>query len=205
MSDFATTQELLAAFAAGHPVIIVDDEDRENEGDLIMPADLITPDIITFMAKECSGLICLAIEPSIAQRLQLELIGKRDNSRFDTAFLMPIEAKTGVSTGISAHDRVRTIKVAVDPNSAAQDLATPGHMFPILAHKDGLEGRQGHTEAGVYLAQKAGCTGAAVICEIMSEDGTMSRLPELQAFAAKWNLKIGTIDSLRKASDKEAA
>lgn len=205
MSDFATLAEMIAEFKAGRPVIIVDDEARENEGDLVMPADMITPDIITFMAKECSGLICLTMDLEMADRLGLKLIGKRDNKYFDTAFLMPIEAKEGVTTGISAADRAHTIKVAVNPESTPSHLATPGHVFPILAHKDGLAGRQGHTEASVELAHKAGCSNAAVICEIMKEDGTMARLPDLQAFARHWSLKIGTIDSMLASSDKEAA
>ena len=203
--EFAQLSVLLSAMRAGKPVIIIDDENRENEGDLVIPADLITPAIVAFMAKEASGLICLAMHPDIADRLGLSLIGNRDNQFFDTAFLMPIEAKQGVTTGISAADRAHTIKVAVDPASTPNDIATPGHVFPIRAHPQGLQGRQGHTEAGVFLAQQMGCNPAAVICEIMNEDGTMARLPQLIEFARKWDLPIGTIADMCTRENKEAA
>lgn len=192
----ASLSQLLDSFQAGRPVVITDDEGRENEGDLIMPADLITPDIITFMAKKASGLICLAINQEIADRLGLELIGKRDNAHFDTAFLTPIEAKEGVTTGISAADRVQTIKTAVNPQSMGDDIATPGHIFPVLGHKGGLQSRQGHTEAGIFLAEQAGCSSAAVICEIMNEDGTMARGTDLELFAKRWSLQLASIESL---------
>lgn len=201
----ASLAQLIESFNAGRPVIITDDEGRENEGDLIIPADLITPDIITFMAKKASGLICLAIDKEIADRLELELIGKRNNTHFDTAFLTPVEAKQGVTTGISAADRAHTIKVVANPKSSVADIATPGHMFPVLAHEGGLQARQGHTEAGIYLAQATGCSNAAVICEIMNEDGTMARGHDLEIFAKRWDLQMASIESLMRDMHKNEA
>ncbi len=192
----ASLSQLLESFEAGRPVIITDSESRENEGDLIMPADLITPDIITFMAKKGSGLVCLALDKEIADRLELSLIGKRDNVEFDTSFLMPIEAKTNVTTGISSADRAHTIKMAIDPSTTPNDIATPGHVFPVLAHEGGLSARQGHTEAGVYLSKAMGLSGAAVMCEIINEDGTMARRDDLEIFARRWDLRMGSIESL---------
>lgn len=202
---FSSVAELIADIKAGRPVILVDDEGRENEGDLIVAAEFATPEQIAFMAKEGSGLICLALAPTIADRLGLQLIGKRDNAHHDTAFLMPIEAKTGVTTGISAADRARTIAVAIDPASTPSDLATPGHVFPLRAHAGGVVVRRGHTEAAVELCRLAGLAHAAVICEIMNEDGTMSRRPVLEEFCAKWGVKIGTIDALVSFLHVEAA
>lgn len=181
---------------AGKPVIIVDDEDRENEGDLIIAAEKATPENINFMAREGRGLICLPMERAMVERLGLELMGRGNNSRHKTAFTVSIEAKEGVTTGISAADRARTIAVAIDPASSSDDIATPGHVFPLLARDGGVLVRAGHTEAAVDLAKLAGFSGAGVICEIMNDDGTMARLPDLTGFARRHGLKIGTIADL---------
>lgn len=196
MSAFAGIPDLIADLKNGRPIVLVDDENRENEGDIVIAAQFATPQVIAFMAKEGSGLICLALAPEIADRLELQLIGKRDNAHHDTSFLMPIEAKTGVTTGISAADRARTIAAAIDPNNGPADIATPGHVFPIRAHDNGVKGRRGHTEAGVELCRLAGLIPAAVICEIMNEDGTMARRPQIEVFAKRWGLKTGAIANL---------
>jgi 3,4-dihydroxy 2-butanone 4-phosphate synthase/GTP cyclohydrolase II len=195
-SALSSIEDIVADLRAGKPVILVDDEDRENEGDLIIAAEMATPEAINFMAKEGRGLICLPMERAMAQRLGLELMGRGDNSRHKTAFTVSIEAKEGVTTGISAADRSHTIKTAIDPKSTANDIATPGHVFPLLARDGGVLVRAGHTEAAVDLAKMAGFSGAGVICEIMNDDGTMARLPDLAQFAQKHGLKIGTIAAL---------
>ena len=197
-TDFliSTPEEIIAEFKAGRPAIIVDDENRENEGDLVIPAECITPEIITFMAKQCSGLICLAMEPSMIKRLGLERIGKGDNAHHQTAFTVSIEAKAGITTGISAADRTKTILDAVNSETKAEDIATPGHIFPLIANSEGVLAREGHTEAAVDFAKLAGYSGAVVICEIMKDDGTMARFLDLQLFAKKYNLKMGTIADL---------
>lgn len=195
-SEISSAEDIIAEARAGRPVILMDDEGRENEGDLIVPAECITPEIIAFMAKQGSGLICLAMESEMIDRLDLALIGKRDNTVHKTAFAMPIEAKKGITTGISAADRVQTIKTAIDPNTCADDIATPGHVFPLRAVGGGVLERDGHTEAAVDIAKLAGFSGAGVICEIMKDDGTMARFLDLCVFAKKHSLKLGTIADL---------
>ncbi len=192
----ATIEEALEDIRAGKIVIVTDDEDRENEGDLVMAAEKVTPEAINFMAKYGRGLICLALPPEDVERLQLPLQPRRHGSRFDTAFTVSIEARYGVTTGISAYDRAHTIKVAIDPESGPEDIVTPGHVFPIRAREGGVLVRAGHTEASVDLARLAGLKPAGVICEIMNDDGSMARMPDLEKFAAKHGLKIITIRDL---------
>ncbi len=174
----------------GKMVILVDDEDRENEGDLVAAAELITPEIVNFMATEGRGLICLSLTEKRADELDLPLMVSDNSSSFGTAFTVSIEARKGVTTGISVADRARTIQVAVDDNSVAYDLARPGHVFPLRAKKGGVMVRTGQTEGSVDLARLAGLKPAGVICEVMNADGTMSRMPELEVFAEKHDLKI---------------
>lgn len=195
-SPIARVEEIIAEIRSGRPVIIVDDEDRENEGDLIIAAQMATPENINFMAKEGRGLICLPMEREMVERLGLELMGRGDNARHKTAFTVSIEAKEGVTTGISAADRAQTIRTAINPASGPQSIATPGHVFPLLARDGGVLVRAGHTEAAVDLAKLAGFSGAGVICEIMNDDGSMARLPDLMTYAKKHGLKIGTIADL---------
>ena len=192
----ATIEEALEDIKAGRMVIVTDDEDRENEGDLVMAAEKVTPEAINFMAKYGRGLICLALPPEDVERLQLPLQPRRHGSRFDTAFTVSIEARYGVTTGISAYDRAHTIKVAIDPKSGPEDIVTPGHVFPIRAREGGVLVRAGHTEASVDLARLAGLKPAGVICEIMNDDGSMARMPDLEKFAEKHGLKIITIRDL---------
>ncbi len=192
----ATIEEALEDIRAGQMVIVTDDEDRENEGDLVLAAEKVTPEAINFMAKYGRGLICLALPPEDIERLQLPLQPRRHGSRFDTAFTVSIEARYGVTTGISAYDRAHTIKVAIDENSGPEDIVTPGHVFPIRAREGGVLVRAGHTEASVDLARLAGLKPAGVICEIMNDDGTMARMPDLEKFAKKHGLKIITIRDL---------
>ena len=167
----------------GRMFILVDHEERENEGDLVIPAQMAGPDAINFMAKYGRGLICLAITQERAEHLGLELMSRKNQTRHQTAFTVSIEAKHGVSTGISAHDRARTISVAIDPNSRPDDIVTPGHVFPLVARDGGVLVRTGHTEAAVDIARLAGLNPSGVICEIMNDDGTMARLPDLVKFA----------------------
>ncbi|MEX8498289.1 MAG: bifunctional 3,4-dihydroxy-2-butanone-4-phosphate synthase/GTP cyclohydrolase II [Leptothrix ochracea] len=188
--------ELVAELAAGRMVILVDEEDRENEGDLVMAADRVTPEAINFMAKHGRGLICLTLTRERCEHLRLPPMAPRNGTKHGTAFTVSIEAATGVTTGISAADRARTIQVAVDRASTAADLVQPGHIFPLQAQDGGVLMRAGHTEAGCDLSRMAGLKPAAVICEIMSDDGTMARLPELIVFAKTHGLKIGTIADL---------
>ena len=192
----SSIDEILIDMKAGKPVIIVDDEDRENEGDVIIAAEMASPENINFLAREARGLICLPMEEAMIKRLGLELMGRGDNTHHRTAFTVSIEAKEGVTTGISAADRSRTILTAIDPASGPQDIATPGHVFPLIAREGGVLVRAGHTEAAVDLARMAGFSGAGVICEIMNDDGTMARLPDLLIFAQKHGLKVGTIADL---------
>ena len=180
----------------GRMFIMVDDEERENEGDLIIPAQMATPDAINFMAKFGRGLICLALTGERVNTLELPAMSRRNGSRHQTAFTISIEAREGVTTGISASDRARTISVAIDPSKGPADIASPGHVFPLEARAGGTLVRAGHTEAAVDLARIAGLNPSGVICEIMNEDGTMSRLPDLIAFAQHHGLKIGTIADL---------
>jgi len=188
--------ELVAELAAGRMVILVDEEDRENEGDLVLAADHVTPEAINFMARFGRGLICLTLTNERCERLHLPPMASRNGTKHGTAFTVSIEAAEGVTTGISAADRARTVKAAVAKDAKASDLVQPGHIFPLQAQDGGVLMRAGHTEAGCDLAAMAGCTPAAVICEIMKDDGTMARLPDLEIFAREHGLKIGTIADL---------
>jgi len=192
----ANISEAIEDIRAGKFIIIVDDESRENEGDLAMPAEKVTPEAINFMAKHGRGLICLPIIGQRLDELGIPLMVTNNTSRYSTAFTVSIEAKTKVTTGISAFDRAQTIKTVLDPNTKAGDLAQPGHIFPIRAREGGVLVRAGHTEAIVDLAKLAGLYPAGVICEIMDEDGTMARLPQLEEMASKFALKIVTITDL---------
>ena len=189
-------EEILADMKAGRMVILVDEEDRENEGDLVLAADHVTSDAINFMARFGRGLICLTLTPERCERLRLPPMVARNGTKMGTAFTVSIEAAQGVTTGISAADRARTVQAAVAANARPEDLVQPGHIFPLQAAAGGVLMRAGHTEAGCDLAAMAGLTPAAVICEIMKDDGTMARLPDLQLFAAAHGLKIGTIAGL---------
>ena len=180
----------------GKMFILVDHEDRENEGDLVIPAEKVTPEIINFMATYGRGLICLALTSDRLDSLGLPLMAASNSSRHETAFTVSIEAREGVTTGISAHDRAKTISVAIDSNSGAQDIATPGHVFPLRARNGGVLVRAGHTEAAVDIARLANLNGSGVICEIMNDDGTMARLSDLITFSTTHNLKVGTISDL---------
>ncbi len=189
-------EEVIEDARNGRMFILVDAEERENEGDLVIPAQMATPDAINFMAKHGRGLICLALTPERAKQLRLELMSRSNRSRHSTAFTVSIEAREGVSTGISAHDRAHTISVAIDPTKDYRDVMTPGHVFPLLAKEGGVLVRAGHTEAAVDLARLAGLYPSGVICEIMNDDGTMARLPDLVTFAQTHDLKIATIADL---------
>lgn len=192
----SSVEEIIEDARNGKMFILVDHEDRENEGDLVIPAQWATPDAINFMAKHGRGLICLAMTSKRIEELGLELMSTNNSSRHETAFTVSIEAREGVTTGISAADRARTVAVAIDGTKGAQDIATPGHVFPLRAKDGGVLVRAGHTEAAVDVSRLAGLNAAGVICEIMNEDGSMSRLPELVAFAQLHGLKIGTISDL---------
>jgi 3,4-dihydroxy 2-butanone 4-phosphate synthase / GTP cyclohydrolase II len=188
--------ELVAELAAGRMVILVDEEDRENEGDLVLAADHVSPEAINFMAKHGRGLICLTLTRERCERLHLTPMATRNGTVHGTAFTVSIEAATGVTTGISAADRARTVQAAVARDAKASDLVQPGHIFPLQAQDGGVLMRAGHTEAGCDMAAMAGLSPAAVICEIMNDDGTMARLPDLEVFAREHGLKIGTIADL---------
>jgi 3,4-dihydroxy 2-butanone 4-phosphate synthase / GTP cyclohydrolase II len=189
-------EDIVADMAAGKMVILVDEEDRENEGDLVLAADHVTAEAINFMARFGRGLICLTLTKDRCEYLKLPPMATRNGTKHSTAFTVSIEALEGVTTGISAADRARTVQVAVAKASKADDLVQPGHVFPLQAVDGGVLMRAGHTEAGCDLAAMAGCSASAVICEIMKDDGTMARLPDLQLFAAEHGLKIGTIADL---------
>jgi 3,4-dihydroxy 2-butanone 4-phosphate synthase/GTP cyclohydrolase II len=189
-------EDIVADMRAGRVVILVDEEDRENEGDLVLAADHVTAEAINFMARFGRGLICLTLTRERCEHLRLPPMAARNGAKHSTAFTVSIEAKEGVTTGISAADRARTVQAAVAKNARADDLVQPGHIFPLQAVDGGVLMRAGHTEAGCDLAAMAGCSPAAVICEIMKDDGTMARLPDLQLFAAEHGLKIGTIADL---------
>ena len=189
-------EEIVAEMRAGRIVILVDEEDRENEGDLVLASDHVTPEAINFMARHARGLICLTLSREMCERLNLPPMVARNGGKYSTAFTVSIEAAEGVTTGISAADRSRTVQAAVARDAVASDLVQPGHIFPLQAVDGGVLMRAGHTEAGCDLAEMAGCSPASVICEIMNEDGTMARLPDLQIFAAEHGLKIGTIAAL---------
>ena len=192
----SSIEEAIEEFRNGRMVVLVDDEERENEGDLVIPAQLATPETINFMAKHGRGLICLALTPERCHELGLELMPKRNESRHDTAFTVSIEAREGVTTGISASDRSRTIMAAIDPASGPHDIVSPGHVFPLMARDGGVLVRAGHTEAGVDMARLAGLNPSAVICEIMNDDGTMARMTDLQAFAQLHAVKVASISDL---------
>ncbi|MFC3051166.1 3,4-dihydroxy-2-butanone-4-phosphate synthase [Kordiimonas pumila] len=195
-SFLSPIEDVIEDARSGRMYILVDDEDRENEGDLIIPAEMATPEAVNFMAMHGRGLICLPLSRSRVEELGLDLMSKNNQSRHETAFTTSIEAKTGVTTGISAADRARTIEVAIDPAMSKEDIATPGHVFPLIARDGGVLVRAGHTEAAVDISRLAGLNPSAVICEIMNEDGTMARLPDLVEFAKKHSLKVATIRDL---------
>jgi 3,4-dihydroxy 2-butanone 4-phosphate synthase/GTP cyclohydrolase II len=194
--SISTTQEIVAELRAGRMVILVDEEDRENEGDLILAAEFVTPEAINFMARFGRGLICLTLTEARCEQLNLPMMTTRNGTSYGTNFTVSIEAAEGVTTGISAADRARTVQAAVARHARATDIVQPGHIFPLKAQRGGVLMRAGHTEAGCDLAELAGLIPAAVICEIMKDDGTMARLPDLMEFAAEHHLKIGSIADL---------
>ena len=200
MSEFgeflSPIEDVIEDARNGRMFILVDAEDRENEGDLVIPAQMATPDAVNFMAKYGRGLICLSLNQERAEDLNLELMSTNNLSRHQTAFTVSIEAKEGISTGISAHDRARTISVAIDQSKGIDDIVSPGHVFPLVARDGGVLVRAGHTEAAVDIARLAGLYPAGVICEIMNDDGTMARLPDLVKFAQYHGLKVATIADL---------
>ncbi len=189
-------EEVIEDIKAGKMIILVDDEDRENEGDLCMAAEAVTPEAINFMATHGRGLICLAMSPDIIEQLELPMMVRDNKSPYGTGFTISIEARTGVTTGISAADRARTIEAAVAPDARPSDIISPGHVFPLRARKGGVLVRTGQTEGSVDLARLAGMRTAGIICEIMNDDGTMARMPDLEKFAAEHDLKIATIADL---------
>ncbi|MBF0213295.1 MAG: bifunctional 3,4-dihydroxy-2-butanone-4-phosphate synthase/GTP cyclohydrolase II [Magnetococcales bacterium] len=193
---FDPIEEVLESFRQGRMVILVDDEDRENEGDFVIPAEFATAEVVNFMAMHGRGLICLALTGDRVRQLQLPLMVSDNHAQFKTAFTVSVEAKTGVTTGISAHDRARTVAVAIADDASPCDLVRPGHVFPLVARDGGVLVRAGHTEASVDLARLAGLKPAAVICEILREDGTMARVPDLMELAHRMGLKIATIADL---------
>ena len=196
-TDFlASIEEIIEDARNGRMVILVDDEDRENEGDLIIPAQMGTPEAVNFMAKYGRGLICLALTSERIRELKLPAMAQRNESRHQTAFTVSIEAREGITTGISASDRARTVAAAIDPTKGPDDIVTPGHVFPLEARDGGALVRTGHTEAAVDICRLAGLNPAGLICEIMNEDGTMARMPDLIKFAQYHGLKIGTIADL---------
>jgi 3,4-dihydroxy 2-butanone 4-phosphate synthase / GTP cyclohydrolase II len=195
-SPFATIEEALEDIRAGKFVVVVDDEDRENEGDLTIAAEFATPEAINFMATHGRGLICLSLTRERCRQLDLRPMTDRNETRFETAFTVSIEAREGVSTGISAHDRARTIQVAIDPRSTARDLVHPGHIFPLEAKVGGVLQRAGQTEAAVDLARLAGLTPAGVVCEVMNDDGTMARVPDLVRYCERHGLRMVTVADL---------
>ncbi len=204
-APFATIEEAIEEIRRGRMVVVVDDENRENEGDLTIAAQFVTPEAINFMTKEGRGLICLALTPDRCDQLGLDLMAAKNESAFATPFTVSIEAREGVTTGISAHDRARTIQVAVDPNSSPRDLVQPGHVFPLKARAGGVLERTGQTEAAVDLARLAGLIPAGVICEVMNDDGTMARVPDLRRYCERHGLKMVTVADLiayRRGHDK---
>jgi 3,4-dihydroxy 2-butanone 4-phosphate synthase / GTP cyclohydrolase II len=203
--EFNTIDEALEDLAAGKMVVVVDDEDRENEGDLVMAAEHVTPEAINFMTRQAGGWICLALTPERCEELGLELMSLKNESAYETPFTVTIEAREGVTTGISVHDQAHTMRVAVDPAKGKDDIVVPGHVKPLKAKAGGVLERTGHTEASVDLARLAGCIPAGVICEIQNEDGSMARVPDLVAYCAKHGLKMVTIADLiayRRRHDK---
>ncbi len=205
--DVALTVPAAAArLAAGELLVVVDDEDRENEGDLVLAADLVTPEAINFMARNGRGLICVALTPERCDVLELPLMVEKNTSSHETAFCISVEARHGTTTGISAHDRAATVRALIDPRTRPDDLRRPGHMFPLRARRAGVLKRAGHTEATVDLARLAGLTPAGVLCEIMDEDGRMARLPRLVEFAREHGLGMLTVEDLiaYRHADREA-
>ncbi|CAG0946333.1 partial 3,4-dihydroxy 2-butanone 4-phosphate synthase / GTP cyclohydrolase II, partial [Gammaproteobacteria bacterium] len=196
MTALSPIKDIVADIRDGRMVVLVDEEDRENEGDLVLAAEYVTPEAINFMAKFGRGLICLTLTEARCRQLSLPLMVRDNRSPHGTAFTLSIEAAEGVTTGISAHDRARTVQAAVARRAQPADIVQPGHIFPLMAQNGGVLVRAGHTEAGCDLAQLAGCEPAAVICEILKDDGTMARLPDLVEFAKTHNLKIGAIADL---------
>jgi 3,4-dihydroxy 2-butanone 4-phosphate synthase / GTP cyclohydrolase II len=204
-TPFATIEEALEEIRQGKMIVVCDDEDRENEGDLTIAAQFVTPEAINFMAKEGRGLICLALTPGRCDELGLELMAAKNESPFETPFTVSVEAREGVTTGISAADRAQTVQVAIDPQSKPRDLVQPGHVFPLKAKAGGVLERTGQTEAGVDLARLAGLIPAAVICEVMNDDGTMARIPDLAEYCRRHGLKMITIADLiayRRRNDR---
>ncbi len=195
-APFATIEEAIEEFRAGRFLVVVDDEDRENEGDLTIAAQFVTPEAVNFMATYGRGLICLCLTPERCDELGLRLMTERNETRFETAFTVSIEAREGVSTGISAHDRAHTIQVAIDPSSGPHDLVQPGHVFPLRARPGGVLERMGQTEAAVDLARLAGLIPAGVVCEVMKDDGTMARVPDLVPYCERHGLKMITVADL---------
>ena len=192
----SSVDEIIEDVQKGRMIILIDEEDRENEGDLIIPAEKATPQAVNFMAKHGRGLICLALTESRCDELGLELMTRKNQSRHETAFTVSIEAREGVTTGISAADRAQTIRVAIDPTKGRADIGSPGHVFPLMAREGGVLVRTGHTEAAVDIARLAGMNPSGVICEIMNDDGTMARLPDLVKFAQLHGLKLARISDL---------
>jgi 3,4-dihydroxy 2-butanone 4-phosphate synthase/GTP cyclohydrolase II len=195
-ASIAPIEEIIAEMRAGRMVILVDEEDRENEGDLVLAAEHVTPEAINFMVKHARGLVCLTLTEARCKQIGLTQMARDNKSQFSTAFTVSIEAATGVTTGISAQDRSRTVQAAVARNAGPEDIVQPGHIFPITAKPGGVLVRAGHTEAGCDLAQMAGLEPSSVICEILKDDGSMARLPDLIEFASEHGLKIGTIADL---------
>ena len=195
-AQIAMPEEIIEEAKNGRMFILVDDEDRENEGDLVIPAQMATPEKINFMARHGRGLICLALTKARVDQLGLEPMSRNNGTRHETAFTVSIEARDGITTGISAGDRARTIAVAIDSGKGREEIVSPGHVFPLAARDGGVLVRAGHTEAAVDVSRLAGLNPSGVICEVMSEDGTMARLPQLIAFAGEHGLKIGTIRDL---------
>lgn len=195
-NNFNTIEEIIEEIKNGHMVVVLDDEDRENEGDLIMAASKVRPEDINFMATHGRGIICVPLAGEILDRLNLPLMIQNNSDPFHTAWTITVDAKCGTDTGASAFDRAKTVQILIDPKTTLADLDCPGHMFPLRAHPGGLTVRRGHTEAAVELAQLAGFAPGGVICEIMNEDGTMARAPQLFDFAKKYNLRICTIKDL---------
>jgi 3,4-dihydroxy 2-butanone 4-phosphate synthase len=196
--------EAIRAFQEGRAVVLQDDADRENEGDLIIAAEKLTEEIMAMMIRECSGIVCLCMEDDLAQALELPPMVARNESKNKTAFTVSIEAKEGVTTGVSAHDRVVTIRTAIRPGARAEDLARPGHVFPLRAHPEGLLGRRGHTEGSVELARMAGLRPVAVLCELMNPDGTMMRGRTLEAFAERHGFPLISVQDLVEAKSSLA-
>jgi 3,4-dihydroxy 2-butanone 4-phosphate synthase / GTP cyclohydrolase II len=196
MSEFIPIEEALRELQQGRMIILVDDEERENEGDLVLAAEKVTPEAINFLMKHARGQICLALHQNIVEQLDITLMPERNKSPNQAAFTVSIEAARGVSSGVSAQDRAHTIQVAVDPKTVPDDIALPGHIFPLRARKGGILERAGHTEGSVDLVKLAGMRPAAVICEVMNEDGTMARLADLRAFSSKHQLKLAAVNDL---------